>query len=170
MGGEIIIGGFPVPCVPLIWVRCKKNLWRMKCPHRCVLRAGHAGALQSAIESCLKRTLLMPVLICFKLIPCRKQTSPPQIPTLLRSRPPVPGMHHVLRDATMKMVVFNRNLAFIIVRALSSQQKLTICPIPPLRESSKIAFASPACCFSYYNIALPGNKILWLLAIFTSLA
>lgn len=146
---------------------CAFNLSQMleesvevKCPHRCVLREGHAGALQSATQSCLKRTLLMPVLICFKKIPRRKQTNPPQISALLRSRPPLPGVHHVLGNATMKMVVFNRNLAFIIVRALSSQQKLTICPIPPLRDSSKIAFASPACCFSYYNISLPGKKIL----------
>lgn len=130
-----------------------------KPPDRCVLSASHTGTLQLALLSCLKRTYLMHCLICFKLISHCKQT-PLQVSASLHRQPLLPGMHRVLGDAAIKMVVFNRNLAFIIVRALSSQQKLTICPIPPLRESSKITFAASACCFSYYNISLPGKKIL----------
>lgn len=152
---------------------CFRVFWCLFTEGKGVLLQVHGGALAS--QSCLQRTLSRhpPQL----LLSTNKPTTPHFPPPTPYPSPPNPGPStlgwfpvsnqspscramQALGGITEKVVAFHRNLAFIIVQSIIFSTEADNVSRSSLERSRLNHICSPARRFSYYNISLPGKKIL----------
>lgn len=106
----------------------------------------------SLTKAAFKEHLQGTHLTCFELISQYKHTYPNStrylhFPVSNQSLSCQPMRVLGGKKISKKMVAFHRNLAFIKVRALSSQQKLTIYPRSSLRRTQRVRMCFPCTLF-----------------------